>query len=394
MSGPGDLVELRTIGVAAGGDAIAREDGGRIVFVEGALPGEVVRARLRTSKRDYAKATVVEVVEASVDRVAPPCPNVARGCGGCQWQHVAPAAQSRLKRDIVVDALRRLGQVPDADAVVAATRALPPSGYRTTVRMAVVGGRAAHRRRHSNEPVTVDECLVLHPLLAELVADGDFGRASEVSLRCGARTGERLVVADPTTAGIRLPTGVGVVRPGADAVFHEEVAGRRWRISAESFFQVRPDGADLLAELVLDAAGNPSTVVDLYAGVGLFAGVLGELGASVVAVEGHAPSAADAAANLDGLDATVVEADVHAWTPQPADVVVADPSRHGLGSRGVDVVAACAPDAVALVSCDPAALGRDVALLAARGLRLTLVVPVDLFGHTVHVETVSRFVRA
>src|SRR2546421_8862131 len=99
-------VEVRPTTMAAGGDAIAREGTGRVLFVEGALPGEVVRAEVIDAKRDYGRARVVDVREPSPDRVEPPCPEARQGCGGCQWQHALPAAQRPLKRAIVIDALR------------------------------------------------------------------------------------------------------------------------------------------------------------------------------------------------------------------------------------------------------------------------------------------------
>jgi 23S rRNA (uracil1939-C5)-methyltransferase len=338
-----------------------------------------------SSKKDFAKAVVVDVLEPSPDRVAAPCAALAEGCGGCGWQHIAVDAQRRLKRDIAVDALRRLGRVPDAAALVADAVPLPADGYRTTVRLAVDGeGRVAYRRAASHDLVVPADCLVLHPLLAGRLGDR-FPGASEVTLRCGARTGDVLVHPHPGEPD----------RPS----YTERVAGRTWRISAESFFQVRPDGADALAELVLAAAGpEVDTAVDLYAGVGLFAGVLADRGARVVAVEGAASAVDDAAVNLADMDGELIEADVTQWRPAGAavdvDVVVADPSRHGLDTRGADAVAACNPDTVVLVSCDPAALGRDTRLLHERGYRLERATPVDLFPHTTHVEVVSRFVRA
>jgi 23S rRNA (uracil1939-C5)-methyltransferase len=379
------FVEVVATAMAAGGDAIARDSDGRVVFVTGALPGERVRARITTAKKDFAKAAVVEVLDPSPDRVAPPCPALAAGCGGCGWQHVAVDAQRRLKRAIVVDALRRLARLPDADDRVDGGLALAADGYRTTVRLAVDhDGRVAYRRHASHDLVAVGDCLVLHPLLADRLADR-FPGAAEVTLRCGARTGEVLVHPHPGDPD----------RPW----FHEAAAGRRWRVSAESFFQVRPDGADALADIVVGAAGERvATAVDLYAGVGLFAGVLSaRRGARVVAVEGAPSAVDDAAVNLADIEGELVEADVTRWRPSGAavgvDVVVADPTRHGLGSRGADVVAACDPATVVLVSCDPAALGRDARLLDERGYGLERATPVDLFPHTTHVEVVSRFVR-
>jgi tRNA/tmRNA/rRNA uracil-C5-methylase (TrmA/RlmC/RlmD family) len=136
-------------------------------------------------------------------------------------------------------------------------------------------------------------------------------------------------------------------------------------------------------------------VVDLYSGVGLFAGVLGErTGGRVVAVESNRSAVADARINLADLDgARVVRSDVRRWRPSPASVVVADPSRHGLGADVVARIGATGAAALALVSCDPGALGRDAGLLAAAGWRLGSVRLVDLFPHTAHVEVVTGWFR-
>lgn len=388
-------VELRTTSVAAGGEAVARGEDGRVVFVEGAIPGEVVVVELTEEKARFARGHVVEVLQGSADRIAPPCPHVGRGCGGCTWQHVAPAAQRRLKVDIVRDALVRLGGV--AEPVVEPGPVLATTGHRTTIRAGVVGGRAGFRRHRSHDVVPVDDCLVAHPLLDELLAAGRFGDATEVTLRCGARTGDRLVVAAPSAAGVEVPEGVTVVGTdelavGHRAWFHEEVAGRRLRVSARSFFQARPDGADALVDAVAGAlAGAPEgRLVDAYGGVGLFGATVGH-GRRVTLVEWSASSVADARVNLP--EAKVLRLDVARWHPAPAAVVVADPARTGLGKKAVDVLAGTGATHLALVSCDPASLGRDAGLLAGHGFRHDGTTIVDLFPHTPHVEAVTRFVR-
>ncbi|MEZ5144320.1 MAG: hypothetical protein R2726_17630 [Acidimicrobiales bacterium] len=367
---------------------------------------------------------VTEVLEAVPTRVAPPCPFVADGCGGCDLQHLAPAAQPELKVEVVRDALRRLGRVPEPP--VRAGRPLPPTGYRTTVRLAVVDGRAGFRRRASHDVLAVDTCLVLHPDLDELVAAGRFDGADEVTLRLGVATGERLVLADPAASRVAgLPADVVVV--GVDELagpdptaagrrrepaVHEVVAGRRLRVSARSFFQARPDGAVALVEAVTAAGGDElraaSVVVDAYAGVGLFTAVLGgpdqpgddrddgdrpASGARWVAVERSPSAVRDARVNLADVDAEVVEASVEDWSAVAADVVVADPARTGLGRPAAEVLASTGAGVVVLVSCDAAALGRDAALLAEHGFGLESAEVVDLFPHTHHVEVVSRFTR-
>jgi 23S rRNA (uracil1939-C5)-methyltransferase len=221
-------------------------------------------------------------------------------------------------------------------------------------------------------------------------------------IRVGARTGERLVVVAPTADDVLVPPDVAVV--GADqlaagrrAWVHEEVAGRRWRISAGSFFQAGPEGAEALVgevgALVKELAPPGGRLVDLCSGVGLFAGTVGG-GRSVTGVERSAPAVADARHNLAHLDARMVKVALARWRPSPAQVVVADPARRGLGRDGVRAVVGTGAEACVLVSCDPAALGRDVGLLGAAGYRHHRSVVLDLFGHTSGIEVVSGFARA
>jgi 23S rRNA (uracil1939-C5)-methyltransferase len=201
---------------------------------------------------------------------------------------------------------------------------------------------------------------------------------------------------------VLLPEDVRVVteaelRGGSRAWYHEELAGRRWRVSARSFFQARPDGAEALVQAVALAVDGTLTtdahLVDLYGGVGLFAGSLDPVG-HVTVVESGASSVADARINLADRQARILKSDVARWRPARADVVVADPPRTGLGAARVAAIAATHAGRVALVSCDPAALGRDAKLLGAAGYELRSATLIDLFPHTSHVEVVSRFDRA
>jgi len=383
--------------MAAGGAALARDADGRVVFVEGALPGERVRARITDARKDFARAVAVEITDPSPDRVAPPCPALAAGCGGCTWQHVSADAQARLKADIVVDALRRIAKLtePPAPGIVA----MAGAPLRTTARLAVSpGGRAGHRPRTGSGTVATEACLVAHPLLDELIVAGRYPGAGEVLLRVAVATGERMVLVDREAAAVQVPDDVGVFQEGdtRPAFVHEDVTGRRFRISAGSFFQPGPVVAAALANAVAAAAGDKlargGVLVDAYAGVGLFASLLGAADAArVVAVESDPSAVADARVNLADLDAKVVASEVGRWRPHPADLVVADPARSGLGRPGVGAIVATGAPRLVLVSCDPASLARDTVLLRAAGYTLTSVALVDAFPHTFHTETVSRF---
>jgi 23S rRNA (uracil1939-C5)-methyltransferase len=398
---------VRAERLVAGGAALSRRDDGRIVLVDDALPGELVEVTI-DRRHGADRGTVVRVVEPSPDRISPRCPHVAEGCGGCDLAMLGHTAQVDAKVELVTDSLRRNGRWKDP--VVRAGPMLDPWGFRTTLRLGVVDGRAGLRRTASNEIVPLDSCLVAHPLLDELIVEGRFGGASYVTLRVGAVTGERLAVVAPTRSGVSLPDDVRVVgvdelAAGAEAFVHDDVAGRRWRISADSFFQTRPDGAAALVDVVRAMAVDvldrgTGVLVDAYSGVGLFAGTLlsgrdgPRSGWRAVTAESDHSSVEDARVNLADLDVRIVETTVERFRAPRADLVVADPSRAGLGSAGAAALASARAERIVLVSCDPAATGRDVGILKARGYRPIESTIVDLFPHTHHTEVVTRFDRS
>ena len=256
------LVELIPDRFAAGGEAIARDADGRVVFVNGALPGERVRVEITEHKRDWACARVVEIIDASPHRVRPPCPSRRAGCGGCGWQHMTHDAQRDAKRAVAADALTRIGGLPDADVRLGAS--VDPVGYRTTVRVAATAdGRAGFRAEHTHDVVAAPDCLVAHPLLRRAIAALELAPEVEPTLRCSVATGEigaRWEGAGELVRG--LPDGALV---GGREALHETVAGTTLRVSMGSFFQSGPQAAELLVDTVrraapeLSAAGSWST---------------------------------------------------------------------------------------------------------------------------------------
>lgn len=200
---------LRVEKAVAGGLGLAREPEGRVVLVRGALPGETVTAQVVEDKQRMARAEVVSVQVASPGRVSPPCPEVARGCGGCDLQHADLPTQQSMAREVVLDALTRIGRL--TDVVVKEGPALPDERFRTTLRCAVEDGRLGFRRHHSREVLPVEDCLVAHPLVAEVVRDGRFPGAKEVVVRAGSRTNEVLVVVHPTWDDVWVPEGARLV---------------------------------------------------------------------------------------------------------------------------------------------------------------------------------------
>jgi 23S rRNA (uracil1939-C5)-methyltransferase len=262
---------------------------------------------------------------------------------------------------------------------------VPPTAYRTTARLGIDSeGRPAYHRRAAAGMVSVDSCLVAHPQLEQLITTQRFPGAREVTFRVSAATGEHLSVVEPGP------------RRQLRAFITEDVGGMRWRVSATSFFQSGPAAADLLLEAVSSSVGDAlppgGTLVDAYAGVGILGGVLARrAGANLEIIENQPAAAGDARFNLADLPARVVQVEVGQWRATPADVVVADPARPGLGRPGVRALTAARPARLVLASCDPASLARDTNLLRDAGYRLAEVQVLDLFPQTAHVETVARF---
>lgn len=393
---PSFFVELRVTATARDGAGVARGEDGQVVFVEGGLPGETVEVELVKVDRRWSRARVVRVLEASADRVPVPCTHQTEGCGGCDLLHVGPDAQLRMKSSMLIDQLVRAGvEAPDP-----LLRTLDDDQGRTTIRAAISDGRAGYRIRGSHDVVVPEVCEAVDPAAEQLLVDGRFGDAREVTIRVGNRTGERMVMVDGSTFGIELPDDVLVVgtdelAKGKRAWIHEEAGGRRWRVSAKSFFQNRPAGVDALVEEVgeiVEEFGNDGPLVDAYAGIGIFSGTIGEK-RSVIAIERGRDSVADAKVNLRDHDAKIVKSPVERWRSTPASIVIADPAREGLGKDGVKALLRAEPSLFVLVSCDPSAFARDAKRLIDGGLALDRMTVIDMFPGTSHVETVGAFVK-
>jgi tRNA/tmRNA/rRNA uracil-C5-methylase (TrmA/RlmC/RlmD family) len=381
---------------ARDGAGVARAEDGRVIFVEGALAGETVTVELIKVDKRWSRARVVRVLDPSPARVPVPCTHQVEGCGGCDLLHVGADAQLRMKTSMVIDQLVRA----EVDAPDAALRSLDDDHGRTTVRAAVIDGRAGYRIRGSHDIVVPEVCEAVDPSAEQLLIDGRFGEADEVTIRVGNRTGERMVMVQGSSFGVEVPDDVLVVgtdelSKGKRAWIHEEAGGRRWRLSARSFFQNRPAGVDALVEEVaeiVDDLGTDGPLVDAYAGVGIFAGTVGR-DRRVHAIERGKDSLADARVNL-AEDVKIIRSSVERWRAAPASIVIADPAREGLGKGGVAALLRAEPSLFVLVSCDPGSFARDAALLTRAGMNLDRITVVDMFPGTSHVETVGAFVAA
>ncbi len=390
-----------------GGFCVARHEG-RVVFVRHGLPGERVRAVVTEDRGgSFCRADAVEIMVASADRVASRCPVAGPGgCGGCDFQHVSLGGQRRLKAAVVVEQLRRLGglELSTEDITVEELPGAPDGlGWRSRVRMAVsADGAAGFHRHRSNDVVTVDACPQTVPGALDGVVGAVWNRGSELQIvRDGA--GEQHVVelrADPRPQRGRRKPRPTAHRVRGSGVAAERIGDREWAVAATGFWQGHVGAAAVYSQAVADFAHAPQggTAWDLYSGAGLFTVVLAEqVGAdgTVVAVESSRAAAADGVAALADLpQASFRPAQVEqelARLPTPVDVVVLDPPRSGAGRRVVKAIAGGSPSRVVYVACDPAALGRDVALFAGLGYALSGLRAFDAFPMTQHVECIALF---
>lgn len=378
------VLELEVGAVAHGGHCVARHEG-RVLFVRHALPGERVRVVVdEDGGGSFCRADTVAVLVASPDRVDAPCGWArAGGCGGCDLQHVDPAAQRRWKETVLAEQLDRLaGLVRPVEVEELPGGAL---GWRTRVRLAVDGdGRAGLRAHRSHDVLPIADCPIapagtLPPVLARRY------QADEVE------------VSVDVAGGVHVDAGRGL----AEKVV-QRAAGREWHLSPGVFWQVHPALADTLAGVIGEWADAPrgGTAWDLYGGVGVFAAVLAEqVGptGSVTVVESSQAAVDDgraALADLTQIGWRVGRVEkVLAGLPSRPDVIVADPPRKGLGAAMVTALAGHEPARIVHVACDPAALARDLALFAGHGYRPAALRAFDAFPMTHHLECVALLQR-
>lgn len=367
-------MELQLERVAHGGFVVARHDG-KVVFVTGGLPGERVRATVTEPGKRFDRAQVVEVLEPSQHRVEPPCP-VAGQCGGCDWQHAAPEYQLDLKTAVVAEQLSRLGGYTWTGAVQAVE---PLLGWRTRMRYAIsddgaVGMRAA--RSHQVVALPEQGCLIAAPGASAPGVELPAG-TSEVSVAIGDDAVSILADDKPVSG---------------PATLEQKVAGRRFQVDASGFWQVHPHAAELLTQRVMEGLKPEpgERALDLYCGVGLFAGALVDAGCKVIGVEFSRDAVAAARRNVPEakffagrLERSLTRLGI------ACDLVVLDPPRKGAGAAVIGHVVGLKPRAVAYVACDPAALGRDIATFRDLGWRVERVEAYDLFPMTHHVECVA-----
>jgi 23S rRNA (uracil1939-C5)-methyltransferase len=413
---------LRIDALSHGRAAVARDEG-KVVFVEGAAPGDLVRARLLRDHGSYSEAVVTDVLESGPARVTPPCPIVEQ-CGGCCWQHVSYEEQLRAKHAAVVDALTRVGGIssPPVEPVVPSPRVL---GYRNRLRLRFDGGRLGFYRARTHSLVPIRECLIAEERIASalpaveafvatletrvtrveiasrgalpglVLALNSSGRLRRADVH---RIRDLLASADRTVRGIAM-WGRGWRRDWGEVDGSESIEEGLWiDTRGATFGQVNSDANRLLVAAVLTATSPaPSDhVLDLYAGAGNFSLALARRCRRVLAVDSDARAVDIGRACAQRQDirnvqfhAEPVEHFIARASQRAPDLLVVNPPRDGLGAAAESIARLGAPRLV-YVSCNPSTLARDLKVLARAGYVLASARPLDLFPQTFHVETVCH----
>ncbi|MFE6842953.1 class I SAM-dependent RNA methyltransferase [Streptomyces sp. NPDC057686] len=423
----GEEYEVEVGPVAHGGICIARTSDGRVLFVRHTLPGEKVIAKVTEGETDsrFLRADAVTVLEASKDRVEAPCPYAGPGkCGGCDWQHAKPGAQRRLKGEVVAEQLQRLAGLTPEEAgwdgtVMPAEGDKLPAGqvpqWRTRVQYAIdETGRAGLRKHRSHDIEPVDHCMIAAPGVSELgIEKQDWPQMATVEAIAASGSGDRQVVLTPRPGGrlplVELDKPVSVLRvEEKDGGVHrvhgrpfvrERADGRTYRVGMGGFWQVHPQAADTLIKAVMQGLmpRKGEMALDLYCGVGIFAGALaerlGETGA-VLGIESTKRAVEDARHNLADFPRVRIEqGKVETVLPKTGitecDLVVLDPPRAGAGKQTVRHIAGLSARRIAYVACDPAALARDLAYFKEAGYKPRTLRVFDLFPMTHHMECVA-----
>lgn len=450
-------VVVEIIGLGHEGEGVGRFEGFTL-FVQGALPGEKIRAKVLKLKKQYGYAKLLEVIEASAERIEAPCP-IYKQCGGCQLQHMSYPAQLIHKRQQVVDNLERIGKLKvagdsgEAGVIVRPTLGMDePWRYRNKAQVpfgmhegGLVGGFYA---QSSHRIINMDACLIQHERTDDVVRviknigtelgiraydeETGTGLLRHVVVKVAFRTGEIMVVlvtngkkiprVDEWIEGIRqaIPAvasicqNVNTVKTNVifgdvtnvlwgSEVIYDYIGDVKFAISARSFYQVNPVQTEVLYGKTVEYAGlsGNETVIDAYCGIGTISLFLAQHAKQVYGVEIVAEAIDDAEANarLNGITNASfavgkAEEVIPAWREQGIvpDVVVVDPPRKGCDAILLDSLVEMRPERIVYVSCNPSTLARDLRHLEDGGYRTVEVQPVDMFPHTVHIESVCSLI--
>lgn len=374
----GDELTVRPTELVAGGAAMTKVDG-LPVFAVNIFPGDVARVRVIESKKGYARAELVELLEPSPDRRLQACP-IAGECGGCDWTALRLDKQLEAKQRILSEALRRIGKI-DVATLPEITIHASPLNYRLRSRLQRDPGTGAlgFYAMQSNRVVPiVKECEVVGVETAHVTLPRpDSSPASRLGMTIWEIDGK--IITDDRELNIRA-------------------GDFTYALSTRSFFQVNRHLLATMLRLVEQHASNVEQkrlAIDLYAGVGFFTLPIARQFERVIAVEGSPESHPYAVRNAPP-NVRTINAAVESWVGNMprAEFVFLDPPRSGAKRNVIDEIGRKAREVICFLACDPVTFARDASRLIASGWRLATLDLLDLFPNTHHVETLSSFVRA
>ena len=395
-----------------GGEAMGRLPDGRAVFVPFGLPGEQVRVELTEDKKNFARGKLIEVLQASAERIDPKCKHFGK-CGGCHYQNLSYEKQLAAKTEILHDQLQRIGKIenPPVSQIVAS-----PSewNYRNHVQFHLTAeGKVGFINAKGNSTLPIEECHLpetgINTFWPELQFESNKD-VERVSLRVGLNDDLMVVLEseNPETPELEIEADVSVVHifdehavviAGQDHLLFN-ILGRDFRVSAASFFQVNTKMAEKMVEHLVARlpVSMSTTLLDVYCGAGLFSKFFAANCQQVIGIEESESACEDFAFNLDKFDnVELYEGAAEEILPALAGrldsstYVIVDPPRAGIERHALDAIISIRPQIIAYVSCDPSTLARDAARLIAGGYRLVEVTPFDLFPQTYHIESISIF---
>ncbi|RMG70083.1 MAG: class I SAM-dependent RNA methyltransferase [Nitrospirae bacterium] len=392
---------LETLIPLYGGYSLAKGDG--TVFVRGAIPGEVVQAEIVEKKRDYSIADAVEILQRSEDRTSPECP-VFGLCGGCHYQYISYPRQVRIKEEILLDCLKRIGKL---DLQLDAPLLGNPWYYRRRAQFKVSPqGRIGFYKPLSHQVVEFERCLLLQSEINDLI-----GQVRSMGIPQGVReihviSGDTLAVDVRGRAvdraflrellQIRNVSGVylnGTVVEGEQRVCLM-LRDIFYFVSCGSFFQSNWTLNNRLVQMVCDVVENlsPERVLDLYAGGGNFSLAVSGLVKEVVAAEENPSSFEDALFNIRYNEIENVKFKNRKveslLVKKRVDMVIADPPRTGMTKEALKKTIELLPEWIIYISCNPSTLARDLNRLSSH-YQVESVRLVDMFPQTYHIEAVS-----
>ncbi len=405
-----------TVGeLAHGGSALARVDG-RVVFVEGAIPGETVEAEITHRRKDFWRAQATAVLEAASTRVDPPCPYFKAGCGGCQLQYLAYPEQLAQKRLVLHRQLERMHlEFPlDRFDVLGMD---DPWRYRIRGEFHVLRRAGAvslgFYRKHTYQTLPIDACLIhveaierALPAFTRAAEDPAAGRVTALQFTWAPGTSDLLWSPYPPGSadpgfGMRASGWVPELNLNDDSIGIDD-AGRHFRVRPEAFVQVNARQREVLYQRAVAFAQltGRERVVDAYAGIGMLTARLADYAADVIAIEEspYAVRLGELNIQLNGCGNVVYRRgrveDAAPGLEGDVDVLVLDPPRAGCAEAAIEAMANLKPQRIVYISCDPSTLARDVNRFCAAG-RYTLVEVafVDMFPQTYHIEAVVKLER-